>query len=166
MDGQAIALLLAGLVVLDVAGLLILLFLVPRIADRRRARKQQSQCEFRVPPLPSQSRERYTQRLREVDRALEESKSREALEAAEQLLEDILYERGFPEKSRKNGRRLSSALHAVNPEAAGKYAAARSRRAMASGAWKREKAARLEEAAREYRALCEALIGAGETDST
>ena len=54
MDGQAIALLLAGLVVLDVAGLLVLLFLVPRIADRRRARKQQSQCEFRVPPLPSE----------------------------------------------------------------------------------------------------------------
>ena len=96
-----------------------------------------------------------------MDRALDESRGREALEAAERLFAEILSERVFAEESRKNKKALTAALHTVSPEAAGRYAAAGSRRAIASGDWSREKAMRLEEAAREYRALCEALIWAG-----
>lgn len=163
MSAETIAFGLLALVTLDVIGVLLVVYFWRR-GDSIKSRALNA-VRTGVRPLSSSNRERYAERLREVDRALEEKRSGEALGTAERLFEDLLSERGFPEESRENEKALTAALHTVSPEAAGKYAAATSRRAMAQGAWRREKAARLEEAAREYRAVCEALIGANDRAS-
>lgn len=163
MSGQTIALILIAAAALDVVGVIAVAYFWQRGETTKRRARDAVKTSARS--LTSYNRERYMERLREVDLALEEGRGGEAIEAAERLLEDLLSERGFPEEFRKNKKALTAALRTVSPEAAWKYVIARSRRAMASGAWRREKAMRLEEAAREYRALCEALIGAGDRAS-
>ncbi len=163
MSGEAIALILIAVAALDVVGVIAVAYFWQRGETIKRRARDSVKTGARS--LTSHSRERYTERLRDIDFALEEGRGGEALETAERLFEDLLSERGFPEEYRKNKKALTAALHTVSPEAAGKYVVARAQRAMASGAWRREKAMRLEEAAREYRAVCEALIGVGDRAS-
>ena len=100
MSGEAIALILIAVAALDVVGVIVVAYSWRRgELTRRRARDA---VKTSARSLTPGSRERYKERLGDVDLALDEGRGGEALEAAESLFDNLLSERGFPEESRKN----------------------------------------------------------------
>lgn len=91
-------------------------------------RRRRGRVERRVVPLSGESRQRYEERMREVEQVFVDNPDR-AVEMADRTVSDLLVERNFVTDAAQDDRETEEGLAVMHPEIAGDYREARRARA-------------------------------------
>ena len=91
-------------------------------------RRRRGRVERQVQPLSGESRERYEERMREVEQVFVDNPDR-AVEMADRTVSDLLVERNFVTDAAQDDRETEEGLAVMYPEIAGDYREARRARA-------------------------------------
>ena len=91
-------------------------------------RRRRGRVERQVQPLSGESRQRYEERMREVEMIFVDNPER-AVEMADRTVSDLLVERNFVADAAQDDRKTEEDLAAMYPEIAGDYREARRARA-------------------------------------
>jgi hypothetical protein len=99
----------------------------PEEAERE-LRRRRGRVERQVTPLSGESRERYEERMQEVERVFVDNPER-AVEMADRTVTDLLEERNFVADPAQSDEETERALAVMHPEVADDYREARRARA-------------------------------------
>lgn len=128
-------------------------------------RRRRGRVERQVRPLPEESRQRYEERMREVERVFVDNPER-SIEMADRTISDLLEERNFIADAAQDDRETEQGLSAMYPEVADDYREARRARAEVVSRSARssdegsdeETTEEMRQAIRSYRAVYEQLV--------